>query len=226
MEQELHAQNSSSSSVSAIDALLEELASSSSSQAMTFSDVDATEWYAPFVEAVSLRGIIRGDADADGKLLGTFRPGDSVTVAEMLAITNRAYTAATGAMEEPCPEPRNPKAYGHWASTDMGCAEALQSRLLLSYPSPDRPVSRGETMSLLSDMFFRERPSNAPSVFADAQGNFWEADISAAFMRGIVSGDTKDGKPTGTFRPDATLTRGEAAKIIYNALWVMEQGGA
>ena len=183
-----------------------------------FRDVDQNAWYAAAVNAAAKQGLIHGDRDAKtGALRGTFRPGDRVTVAEMLRIAYNAWYT-TGIITEPCPDTlKNNRAATHWAKTDFACAEAWQVRVALTLPDPDRPATRAEAVAILTDVFQRQLPSYA-APFTDTAGHAYETDIAAAAYLGIVTGDTKDGTAVGTFRPDDTLNRAEAAAVAVRTL--------
>lgn len=51
----------------------------------------AGEWFTPYVAAAVNRGFFEGDRDGEGNLLGTFRPFDSITRADVAVILYRSY---------------------------------------------------------------------------------------------------------------------------------------
>ncbi|PIQ78083.1 hypothetical protein COV82_01870 [Candidatus Peregrinibacteria bacterium CG11_big_fil_rev_8_21_14_0_20_46_8] len=53
-----------------------------------FADIQGDEWFAPVVIAAQQQGIVAGGTNANGER--TFRPGDSITRAEAIAIINKA----------------------------------------------------------------------------------------------------------------------------------------
>ncbi len=66
-----------------------------------------------------------------------------------------------------------------------------------------------------------EEASEAP--FTDVPMGVWYTDvIYTASKNGVVAGDTKDGVPTGTYRPGDAVNRAEAAKIVVNAFQFAE----
>lgn len=112
----------------------------------------------------------------------------------------------------------------HWAAADIATAAA---RGWIAFPltaarafGPDRPTDREEAVSLLGAAFLGAGQSGAgqatPAVgpWSDAgQVAPWaRAAFAAAMAAGIVGG-----YPDGTLRPEAPLTRAQAAALIYRA---------
>ena len=179
----------------------------------TFTDVEDTSWYAPYVSSLGEWGIVSGYKDANGNSTGSFGPGNSVTVAEILKMVTKAVRIDEAA----CPVPvRHVEAREHWAAAYAGCGEQRQARVLASgYAiALDRPATRAEVLAVMHDLFDDDVPP-LPSSFADTANHRFSADITYASLLKIVSGDTDaNGSPTGSFRPDDSVNRAEAAKIL------------
>ena len=180
-----------------------------------FSDVDARAWYATFVSAVAKLGIVSGDKNPDGTLRGTFRPGDNVTVGEILKISFKA----AGKDESKCSGSGDYRgAENHWAKSFVRCGQDLRVRLLEGETSLDRSATRAEVIGLIDDVFQEQVPPLL-STFIDTRENAYEGDIAYNAAIGVISGDTDAaGKPKGTFRPNAPINRAEVAKIIKRKL--------
>ncbi len=182
-----------------------------------FQDVKSTDWFNAYVTSLAEWGIVSGYKNAAGELTGFFQPGNLVTVAEVLKMTEEAAKID----KTTCPEPAShPAALTHWAKVFVGCAEGLNARLLAASADLqlDRPATRAEVLTLVHDIF-GQKPSPIFAPFSDTQNHPFEADIGLAVVEGIVTGDKDaNGNATGTFRPDAPINRAEVTKIIYERL--------
>lgn len=182
-----------------------------------FQDVGEHAWFSPYVASLAEWEIVSGYKDAQGNPTGEFRPGNPVTVAEVLKMAMKSAQVD----EKNCEGGAlNPYARQHWASRYVTCAEQMGVRLL--NPSLltqlDRPAKRAEVLSIIHDAFgMKVLPLY--SNYSDTAGHPLEADIAFATVNGIISGDTDAlGNPAGTFRPDDAINRAETAKIIYEGL--------
>lgn len=104
---------------------------------------------------------------------------------------------------------------GHWAQADI---ERLASKLLVKGVAddrfePERAVTRAEFTALLVRMLGLVE-KDGPPAFRDIRAADWHADaVAAAAAAGLVTGYTD-----GTFRPDAPITREEAAVLAKRAI--------
>ena len=73
---------------------------------------------------------------------------------------------------------------------------------------PNEPITRGEFARAL---FFIDKKNDAVAPFADVKGHVYEEAINLAYGNNRIKG-----YPDGTFKPDATITRAEAATILNN----------
>lgn len=105
---------------------------------------------------------------------------------------------------------------GRWSETDI---TDMASRLILRGVSaevfePQRTITRAELTMLLVRALGLQAASDELQRFNDVQEGAWYTGaIAAAVQAGLVTGDTG-----GSFRPDAALTREEAAVIMGRAL--------
>ncbi len=182
-----------------------------------FQDVKSDDWFNVYVSSLAEWGIVSGYKNAAGELTGFFQPGNLVTVAEVLKMTEEAAKID----KSTCPAPAaHPAALTHWSSVFVGCAEGLNVRLLAASSNLplDRPATRAEVLTIVHDVF-GQKPSPVFAPFSDTRDHPLEADIGLAVLEGIVGGDKNaDGTPAGTFRPDAPINRAEVSKIVYERL--------
>lgn len=174
-----------------------------------FSDVTATAWYAVYVSDAVHAGIVSGYTDTYGRATGTFGPENPVTVGEALKISllGAGYDTSAGI------------GYGHWAAKYMSVALGLNFQLTrVQGLNLDRPASRAEVASLLSDAF-KIAPVSTASSFQDVtNATPYAGSVQALASAEIVSGDTDaSGHATGTFRPLASINRAEMVKMIMES---------
>ncbi|TXK84605.1 S-layer homology domain-containing protein [Paenibacillus sp. N3.4] len=101
----------------------------------------------------------------------------------------------------------------HWANKEIN--RWSQKGIVKGYADgtfkPNASVSRAEFVSLVNRVFGYTDKVNRS--FPDVASNAWYAeDVSKAVAAGIVTGDEK-----GNFRPDASISRQEAAVILSQA---------
>ncbi|OIO52996.1 hypothetical protein AUJ46_06245 [Candidatus Peregrinibacteria bacterium CG1_02_54_53] len=181
-------------------------------QQVVFRDVPVTEWFALYILSLVDAGVISGYRDAQGELTGEFKPGNSVTYAE---IAKMAVEAA-GLMPRIGSLPNNRSARGQWSS---GYIAALEERGVSLFASSgldvNTPAPRGAVLQIILETFGQTIASAQGGMYSDvsAETKFAGA-VETATSDGIVSGD--DGK--NTFRPTAPINRAETAKIVRNAM--------
>ena len=182
-----------------------------------FRDVGDTDWFNPFVASLAEWGIVSGFKDGQGRPTGEYRPGNPVTIAEVLKMAMESAHVD----EAQCTNtPLHPQAAGHWARPYVACAEQMGVRVLDPRLPADlnRAAKRAEVLTIIHDVFGDE-VLPLFSSFTDTEGHRYESDIAYANLYGIVSGDTDtSGAETGTFRPDDSINRAEVAKIMYEKL--------
>ncbi|NOU95658.1 hypothetical protein GC093_20850, partial [Paenibacillus sp. LMG 31456] len=101
----------------------------------------------------------------------------------------------------------------HWASKEIN--NWSQKGIINGYEDgtfkPNTPILRSEFASLVNRVF--AYPSKTTQSFPDVSSSAWYAqDISKAVAAGIVVGDDK-----GNFKPEAPISRQEAAVILSRA---------
>ncbi|MFH1444172.1 MAG: S-layer homology domain-containing protein [Candidatus Peregrinibacteria bacterium] len=209
------AQSAASSSQHAVGTLPEVrgyLSVSIDGQQVVFRDVPVVEWFAQYILSLVDAGVISGYRDAQGELTGEFKPGNSVTYAE---IAKMAVEAA-GLMPRVGSQPNNRSARGQWSS---GYIAALEEKGVSVFASSgldvNTPAPRGAVLQIILETFGQTIVSPQGGVYSDVSADtMFAGAVETATAEGIVSGD--DGR--STFRPAAYVNRAETAKIVRNAM--------
>ncbi len=104
---------------------------------------------------------------------------------------------------------------GHWAEQHIvqWVNEGLAHGYADSTFRPDHPVSRAEFIAF-ANRSFGIPPASLNAMFSDVPETAWFfREISSAVNAGIISG-----YPDGTFRPERSITRQEAAQVLAKRL--------
>ncbi|MCM3630906.1 carbohydrate binding domain-containing protein [Paenibacillus glycanilyticus] len=110
---------------------------------------------------------------------------------------------------------------GHWAAEQVG--EWTSKGLVSSYPDgsfkPEQQITRAEFTKLINSLFgFTSKGDNG---FTDLAAGAWYADqVAMGKHAGYING-----YPDGTFKPNAAITRQEAAKIAAGLFRLPEVQG-
>ena len=176
-----------------------------------FTDISSGHWAYEYINALSQSGIISGYED------GTFRADNKVTRAQWARMLSVAGKLDTDVALKDCADMDN----DHWAASYMAAADPYLSAYTVdgkSYYYPDRDATREEVVVSLAKLKgYTSSDSTAIDKFTDS-GNISAASkeyISAAIEQGLVSG-----YEDGTFRPNNSLTRAEAAILICRAFGI------
>lgn len=184
-----------------------------SQKLIPFKDTDDNEWYTNFVSKVKERGIISGYKDSAGNELGEFRPGNNITVAEILKISLEASEQG-----ESVNVPRLRAALNHWAKGYVSKAEELGLDIVEGEVDLNRPATRAEVVRLMLEALDIEPDRVSRTDFSDVSGSHEHAAfIQHAKELDIVSGDA--GKTT--FRPNEPVNRAEASKIANQLIEIL-----
>lgn len=183
-----------------------------------FKDVPSKEWYWEFVKNIEAEGIISGYKDEYGNSLGEFRPGNEVTVAEILKI---ALEAANQGKSSKLATLGN--ASDHWAEGYVAKAEELGLTIVKDETLDlNRPATRAEVIEILFEALGMNVPEYNASSFVDAEyaGDYLSV-VEYAKDLGIIQG-----YDSGKFGYGWNINRAEIAKIIVNILEVSGSGQA
>lgn len=160
----------------------------------------------PYMKRMEELGLLQGDADGD------LRPGDPITRAEFVTIINRAfgYRSAGGH-----PFRDVPGTAWYAEDVDIGYTEGYITGTSPTAFSPNLSITREEAAFILAKNLMMEPAVGVNTSFADGRSiSTWSRGmVSAAAENNLISG-----YPDGTFRPQKSITRGEAAVILLNAV--------
>lgn len=160
----------------------------------------------PYMKRMEELGLLQGDADGD------LRPGDPITRAEFVTIINRAfgYRSAGGH-----PFRDVPGTAWYAEDVDIGYTEGYITGTSPTAFSPNLSITREEAAFILAKNLMMEPAVGENTSFADGRSiSTWsQGMVSAAAENNLISG-----YPDGTFRPQKSITRGEAAVILLNAV--------
>ena len=163
-----------------------------------FSDVQSGSWYYEEIGEMVAAGYIAGYED------GTFQPDREVSIAEFVTIVARCLGVETG--EE----------YGHWAGRQMGRAydEGWLGEEDAAWTEFNSPVTRELASKILATALDLEPGTAEDMDFTDSAdiGGNYVPHVEAMCAAGLLSGFED-----GSFRPQAILTRAQAATLIYRA---------
>ena len=104
--------------------------------------------------------------------------------------------------------------------------DAANNGYVTGYPDgtfqPKKATTRAEFASMIANaMGYESEPSDSDTMFPDVANDFWaKAAINFCAQNGII-----EGYDDGTFKPNQTITRQEAAAILNNAFDLAEKYG-
>jgi len=181
-----------------------------------FADL-GNHWSKQAVEKWQGRGIIQGASE------GTFAPERTLTRAEWVTLLNRTFQLTRQTAEVPTDVEE-----GSWYASDVKAALTAGYIGLTEDGSfqANRALTREEAAVSLSTLLRLSMIQPDTDAFSDFETSTEAngAPVYAAVEAGLLKGYTD-----GTFRPNQSLTRAEAAVLIDRAaeaygLWVGEQG--
>lgn len=191
-------------------------ATPSPTSTVNLSDVSTDYWAHPFIQALADNNVIAGFPD------GSFRPNQAVTRAEFAALIQKAFPnqnrvrqlTAGGFSDVPA---------GYWAVSAIQFA--YETGFLAGYPgnvfSPNQQIPKVQAIVALTSGLGLTASSTGTSTdlstyYTDASSipNYAVASVTAATQSNIVVNypDVKQ------LNPQQSLTRAEAAALLYQAL--------
>ena len=156
-----------------------------------FVDVQAEDWFYPYVAVLNSRGMIDGYGD------GRFGPNDPLTSGAALVMVMKAAGSGTIAPTD-----------AHWAS---GYADEAVARGYLTQEEIgdlDQPMRRVLVAELAARALGVE-PSQEASPFADVENG----ELTALYELGVISGSQAEEETV--FLPDQSITRAEISAIVW-----------
>ncbi len=188
--------------------------------AAVFSDVPKDAWFAPYIWRINQRSLMSGYKKADGSLTGEFGPERPVSVAELIAIAQRA----SGRSVDSSLEPNDEYATGQWFAAAYATAE--KDSWFITFDrnlDPSRSASRREVVLTLLQAL--DVPVQWPhgDLFSDISPRSEDAAaIETMAKLGALSTDKSDGR-LPTFRPDEDVNRAEMSKMLILLLDTLEE---
>ena len=171
-----------------------------------FSDIDSGEWYVGSVGYVLKQGIMAGYGN------GTFGTQDTLSRAQMATMLWRMEGEPAAGSDLPFEDVGEDAWYAkavRWAAS-----EGIVTGTTTTAFSPDANLTREQAAAMLYRYTAAEAPENTTllEAFADsAEISDWAREaLGWAVDAGILCGSD------GFLRPKDTLTRAEAAQLIYN----------
>lgn len=166
--------------------------------AANLTDVTPGSWYYNEVSTMVAAGYIDGYED------GTFRPDQTVTVVEAVTMAARMIGSPTG------------EADGHWGGMQMDHAyrSGWISESDVARGSYDQAVTRELACKIIASALGLGYPAGTVLPFTDADsiGSSYVGSVMALYANGLL-----DGYDDGSLRPQSTLTRAQAATLLYRA---------
>lgn len=196
-----------------------------------FYDVTPSAWYAPFVERAQEAGIVSGYANEAGQPTSMFGPTNNVTVAEAVKMAVEASR-----IDDIGTAVDTSDLAGHWVESYVAILRQRTNISFVTGKGIDRPITRGELAELVSSTLAGSfMLGDIPPCFSPTQPLFSDVHfddarsgtISAVLRLNLMVGDGRSSydeeaaalacPPLTTFRPDDSLNRAEAAKVMVLA---------
>lgn len=179
----------------------------------SFRDVPATMALADEIRRAAALGVVQGYKD------GTFRPHDRVTRHQFAKMIVLAYEKARGASLPARPSVDFSDVDERDGGLGTYVAKAATAGWITGYADgtfrPTQPITRLQTAVIVARAL--RLPPEPAHPFADVGGPFAGA-VGAVARAGIMKGMAKPGEPrTLLFKPNASLTRAEAAAVAVRA---------
>ncbi|MDQ2809303.1 MAG: S-layer homology domain-containing protein [Chloroflexota bacterium] len=174
---------------------------------ISFSDVQASDYFAVPVQYLACQGIISGYSD------GTFRPYNQTTRAQLakIVVGGEGWALVTPTTAHFSDVPAGSTFYGF---VETAYAHGIISGYSDGTFRPSNPVTRGQLSKIIvGAQGWAVNLTGAPHFNDVAADSIFYPAIETAFNHGIISGYND-----GTFRSGNPATRGQIAKIVYLAL--------
>ena len=173
--------------------------------AQRFWDVPKTYWGFEYIADLAERGVIKGYED------GSFKPEATVSRSEWAKMMVDA--AGVTASDE---SPKFTDMQGHWANKYVNAAKQYMTGYTDGTFRPDQAATREDVAVavVLVKGYNTQDVDYSNLVFTD---NDSISNYAKAYVAVAVENDLIEGFSDGTFRGQATLTRAQAATLLYRA---------
>ncbi|WP_274365544.1 glycoside hydrolase family 3 N-terminal domain-containing protein [Paenibacillus thermotolerans] len=173
--------------------------------AQRFTDLQNVSWAADDIHYLADRGTVAGYGS------GSFKPLTSITRAQAVTyLVRELYPEATPSAERRYPDVPGTHMFHREIiiASDMGLAGGLPDGSF----KPDAPISRAETVALLSRAYDLSA-GNRQAKLRDIEGHWAEASIRLLASNGLVGGYSD-----GSFRPNRAVNRAEYAVFLSRVI--------
>lgn len=180
---------------------------------VVFKDVTSNHWASSAISEMANQGLFEGKSkNEDG--LANFCPDDIMTRAEFITVIVRAFYSKDLENYEVVRTP--------WWRIYYS---VVLDRRILEYADLDRgdldkPMTREEmamviakTLENQGEYYDKLIPTNRIADFSEVNSKYQEY-VQKAYTKGILTGVDSN----GTFDPDGTLTRAQAATVLYRMI--------
>ncbi len=175
--------------------------------AREFPDVEANHWAYKYIDELSNKGIINGYDD------GTYKPNGTVKRSEFVKLI------ITSVLPRGINEDELMSNFEHWAAKYVWFAEqrGVLDEGEYNKSNIDEPITRLEMVRLISkaDIYIRETTSNLAMPEQDFLDILEISDEDYGFLCHAVNNGLIKGYEDYTFKPEKTMTRAEAATMIW-----------
>ena len=175
--------------------------------AKEFPDVDASHWGLPYIDKLSDEGIINGYND------GTYKPEGTVKRSEFLKLVMASCIPDDIDFDDV------PSSFDHWAAPYAWLAESYGIIEAGEYTleNVEEPITRLEMARLIGKADLNVKESGIEKTSGDVTfidiGDLNPIDFT--YIDHCVASGLIKGYDDGTFKPEKTMTRAEAATMIY-----------
>lgn len=189
-------------------------------QAATFSDVQPSDWFSPYVEQLAADGILNTST-------GTYRPADLVNRAEMAKLAVEAFKLT---LENPDTPTFKDVPKGSWfyqyvetaAKNGIVGGYKDQTGTLTGYFGPGDSLTREQAMKILVLAAPLATNTKGGPHFSDVPASAWSYEyVETGYNWSVV-----DGYADGSFGPVKNINRAEIAKMVVNAMNPVVRPGA
>ena len=177
--------------------------------AISYNDVNENHWAFESILHLSEKGILNGMGD------GSFAPNNTVTREQFVKIIVEAFGIEDADIKNKFTDVEN----GRWSQDYIAIASGagVVSGVGEGMFAPENPVTRQDAAVMLKRVCdkYQVKLESAEKAFADEDrvASYAIDSVKALSGAGIINGFED-----GTFRPADTLTRAQAAKLIYGLI--------
>lgn len=167
----------------------------------------AASWMEPYLEKLVSWGVMRGDSS------GNLHPDRTLTRAEFVVLVNRAFGYQNTSASIPFKDVKASDWY--YDDVNIGYTTGYFNGTSKTTASPSNSVTREQAAVLLGRNLVLEDNPGASIDFTDSNklSTYSRGLIRSSVVEGILSGYAD-----GSFRPKQSITRGQMAVLLVNAV--------